>query len=93
VTLAPDLAALDVFAGLHEAALVAAADGLRSNRVGAVRESVTIALGRLVEAGEIEVRNRTLTSAPPISPPARAVGGPRPSRLVAPGGDSGHEMG
>jgi CRP/FNR family cyclic AMP-dependent transcriptional regulator len=28
--------------------------------VGAVRESVTIALGRLAEAGEIEFRNRTL---------------------------------
>jgi hypothetical protein len=28
--------------------------------VGAVRESVTIALGRLASAGEIEVRNRTL---------------------------------
>lgn len=31
-----------------------------ANMVGAVRESVTIALGRLAEAGEIEVRNRTL---------------------------------
>lgn len=32
-----------------------------ANMVGAVRESVTLALGRLAEAGEIEVRNRTLT--------------------------------
>jgi CRP-like cAMP-binding protein len=31
-----------------------------ANMVGAVRESVTIALGRLSGAGEIEVRNRTL---------------------------------
>lgn len=31
-----------------------------ANMVGAVRESVTIALGRLAEAGEIEVRNRTM---------------------------------
>jgi CRP-like cAMP-binding protein len=31
-----------------------------ANMVGAVRESVTIALGRLADAGEIEVRNRTL---------------------------------
>lgn len=31
-----------------------------ANMVGAVRESVTIALGRLASAGEIEVRNRTL---------------------------------
>lgn len=31
-----------------------------ASMVGAVRESVTIALGRLAEAGEIEVRNRTL---------------------------------
>ena len=30
-----------------------------ANMVGAVRESVTIALGRLASAGEIEVRNRT----------------------------------
>lgn len=36
-----------------------------ANMVGAVRESVTIALGRLAEAGEIEVRNRTLTIRPP----------------------------
>lgn len=32
-----------------------------ANMVGAARESVTIALGRLAEAGDIEVRNRTLT--------------------------------
>ncbi len=32
-----------------------------ANMVGAVRESVTLALGRLAEAGEIDVRNRTLT--------------------------------
>jgi CRP/FNR family transcriptional regulator, cyclic AMP receptor protein len=31
-----------------------------ANMVGAVRESVTIALGRLASQGEIEVRNRTL---------------------------------
>ena len=31
-----------------------------ANMVGAVRESVTIELGRLASAGEIEVRNRTL---------------------------------
>jgi CRP-like cAMP-binding protein len=31
-----------------------------ANMVGAVRESVTIALGRLAESGEIEVRNRAL---------------------------------
>jgi CRP-like cAMP-binding protein len=31
-----------------------------ANMIGAVRESVTIALGRLASAGEIEVRNRTL---------------------------------
>jgi CRP/FNR family transcriptional regulator, cyclic AMP receptor protein len=36
-----------------------------ANMVGAVRESVTIALGRLAEAGEIEVRNRTLIIRPP----------------------------
>lgn len=35
-----------------------------ANMVGAVRESVTIALGRLAEAGEIEVRNRTLIIRP-----------------------------
>ncbi len=32
-----------------------------ANMVGAVRESITLALGRLAEAGEIDVRNRTLT--------------------------------
>ncbi len=31
-----------------------------ANMIGAVRESVTIALGRLASSGEIEVRNRTL---------------------------------
>ena len=31
-----------------------------ANMVGAVRESVTLALGRLAESGEIEVRNRAL---------------------------------
>jgi CRP-like cAMP-binding protein len=36
-----------------------------ANMVGAVRESVTIALGRLASAGEIEVRNRTLLIRPP----------------------------
>lgn len=36
-----------------------------ANMVGAVRESVTIALGRLSDAGEIEVRNRTLIIRPP----------------------------
>jgi len=47
-----------------------------ANMVGAVRESVTIALGRLAEAGEIEVRNRTLIirlppapEDPPAAPP------------------------
>ena len=35
-----------------------------ANMVGAVRESVTLALGRLSEAGEIDVRNRTLTIRP-----------------------------
>ena len=39
-----------------------------ANMVGAVRESVTIALGRLAEAGEIEVRNRTLIIRPPKDP-------------------------
>ena len=39
-----------------------------ANMVGAVRESVTIALGRLAEAGEIEVRNRTLIIRPPKAP-------------------------
>jgi CRP-like cAMP-binding protein len=32
-----------------------------ANMIGAVRESVTLALGRLADAGEIDVRNRTLT--------------------------------
>ncbi len=36
-----------------------------ANMVGAVRESVTIALGRLAEAGEIEVRRRDLIIRPP----------------------------
>lgn len=36
-----------------------------ANMVGAVRESVTIALRRLGDAGEIEVRNRTLIIRPP----------------------------
>lgn len=36
-----------------------------ANMVGAVRESVTIALGRLAAAGEIEVRNRILLIRPP----------------------------
>jgi CRP-like cAMP-binding protein len=39
-----------------------------ANMVGAVRESVTIALGRLAESGEIEVRNRTLIIRPPPGP-------------------------
>lgn len=36
-----------------------------ANMVGAVRESVTIAMGRLADAGEIEVRNRALIIRPP----------------------------
>lgn len=40
-----------------------------ANMVGAVRESVTIALGRLAGAGEIEVRNRTLLIRPPADEP------------------------
>jgi CRP-like cAMP-binding protein len=40
-----------------------------ANMVGAVRESVTIALGRLASAGEIEVRNRTLLIRPPEAEP------------------------
>jgi len=40
-----------------------------ANMVGAVRESVTIALGRLASAGEIEVRNRTLLIRPPRDAP------------------------
>ena len=39
-----------------------------ANMVGAVRESVTIALGRLADAGEIEVRNRTLIIRQPPAP-------------------------
>jgi CRP/FNR family transcriptional regulator, cyclic AMP receptor protein len=45
-----------------------------ANMVGAVRESVTIALGRLAASGEIEVRNRTLL----IRPPEGSAGGPTP---------------
>ncbi len=48
-----------------------------ANMVGAVRESVTIALGRLASAGEIEVRNRTLLIRPPEAEPedeGRAAG-------------------
>ncbi len=41
-----------------------------ANMVGAVRESVTLALGRLADAGEIEVRNRTLTIKTPAPVPA-----------------------
>jgi len=45
--------------------------------VGAVRESVTIALGRLSESGEIEVRNRTLIIRPPDQDPDEGgLGGP-----------------
>jgi CRP-like cAMP-binding protein len=43
-----------------------------ANMVGAVRESVTIALGRLAEAGEIEVRNRTLIIRRPQDPADQA---------------------
>jgi len=39
-----------------------------ANMVGAVRESVTIALGRLADAGEIEVRRRDLIIRPPRDP-------------------------
>jgi hypothetical protein len=46
-----------------------------ANMVGAVRESVTIALGRLADSGEIEVRNRTLIIRPPRDP-----GDPEPTR-------------
>ena len=46
-----------------------------ANMVGAVRESVTIALGRLASAGEIEVRNRTLLIRPPTDGERT---GPRP---------------
>lgn len=47
-----------------------------ANMVGAVRESVTIAMGRLADAGEIEVRNRALL----IRPPDQSAGAdpPRP---------------
>lgn len=45
-----------------------------ANMVGAVRESVTLALGRLAEAGEIEVRNRTLV----IKTPAPATADEHP---------------
>lgn len=44
-----------------------------ANMVGAVRESVTIALGRLASAGEIEVRNRTLLIRPPTELDRRAA--------------------
>jgi CRP/FNR family transcriptional regulator, cyclic AMP receptor protein len=44
-----------------------------ANMVGAVRESVTIALGRLAGAGEIEVRNRTLLIRPPTERDRRAA--------------------
>jgi len=48
-----------------------------ANMVGAVRESVTIALGRLSESGEIEVRNRTLIIRPPDQDPDEGgLGGP-----------------
>lgn len=36
-----------------------------ANMIGAVRESVTIALGRLADAGEIEMRRRELIIRPP----------------------------
>jgi CRP-like cAMP-binding protein len=45
-----------------------------ANMVGAVRESVTLALGRLAEAGEIEVRNRTLTIKTPGPAEGRRLG-------------------
>jgi CRP/FNR family transcriptional regulator, cyclic AMP receptor protein len=41
-----------------------------ANMVGAARESVTLALGRLSASGEIEVRNRTLV-----------IRGPQPTRI------------
>lgn len=49
-----------------------------ANMVGAVRESVTIALGRLASAGEIEVRNRTLLIRAPVEeePPANESAAP-----------------
>lgn len=37
-----------------------------ANMVGAVRESVTLALGRLAEQGEVTVRNRTLVIRGPL---------------------------
>jgi CRP-like cAMP-binding protein len=46
-----------------------------ANMIGAVRESVTIALGRLASAGEIEVRNRTLLIRVPAEE-ERPVGDP-----------------
>ena len=48
-----------------------------ANMVGAVRESVTIALGRLAEAGEIEVRNRTLIIRAPDQEPGEGGRGSR----------------
>lgn len=62
--------------------------------VGTARESVTLALGRLADAGEIEVRNRSLLVRlrPPDwgrapSPPSERSppGGPTPSTAVGPG--------
>jgi CRP-like cAMP-binding protein len=41
-----------------------------ANMVGAVRETVTISLGRLAESGEIEVRNRTLLIRIPAQGPS-----------------------
>lgn len=48
-----------------------------ANMVGAVRESVTIALGRLASAGEIEVRNRTLLIRLPDDSEDEGEAGPR----------------
>ena len=48
-----------------------------ANMIGAVRESVTIALGRLASAGEIEVRNRTLLIRAPVEEEAPADEPPR----------------
>ena len=48
-----------------------------ANMVGAVRESVTIALGRLASAGEIEVRNRTLLIRLPDDPEGEGEAEPR----------------
>jgi CRP-like cAMP-binding protein len=39
-----------------------------ANMVGAARESITIALGRLAASGDIEVRNRTILIAVPQPP-------------------------